>query len=49
MPISVPQIPADTLDGILASIRALTLPSKAVIDGAEAASESGRTFDMMAS
>jgi gamma-glutamyl-gamma-aminobutyraldehyde dehydrogenase len=45
MPISAPQTPADTLEGVLASIRALDLPGKAVIDGAEVASVSGRTFE----
>jgi gamma-glutamyl-gamma-aminobutyraldehyde dehydrogenase len=45
MPISAPQTPADTLEGVLASMKALTLPGKAIIDGAEVASISGRTFD----
>lgn len=38
MPISAPQTPTDTLDGVLASIKALDLPGKAIIDGAEVAS-----------
>jgi gamma-glutamyl-gamma-aminobutyraldehyde dehydrogenase len=45
MPISAPQKPADTLEGVLASIKALSLPGNAIIEGAEVASESGRTFD----
>ncbi|MGA9658514.1 MAG: aldehyde dehydrogenase [Asticcacaulis sp.] len=45
MPISTPQKPADTLDGVLSAIKALNLPDKAIIDGAEVASRSGRTFD----
>ena len=45
MPISAPQTPANTLDGVLASINALSLPSHAIIDGVEVSSESGRTFD----
>ncbi|HTN41292.1 MAG TPA: aldehyde dehydrogenase family protein, partial [Asticcacaulis sp.] len=49
MPISAPISPADTLEGVLAAFKALNLPDKAVIDGAEVASISGRTFDNYAS
>ncbi|CAM3242132.1 aldehyde dehydrogenase [Asticcacaulis taihuensis] len=45
MPISAPLRPADTLEGVLAAFKALNLPDRAVIDGAEVASVSGRTFD----
>lgn len=45
MPIFAPLSPADTLEGVLAAFKALHLPDKAVIDGAEVASVSGRTFD----
>ena len=49
MPVSALQTPADTLEGVLASIKALNLPDKAVIEGMEVSSESGRTFDNYAS
>ncbi|ESQ93897.1 aldehyde dehydrogenase [Asticcacaulis benevestitus] len=49
MPVSALQTPADTLEGVLASIRALTLPDKAVIEGMEVLSASGRTFDNFSS
>ena len=49
MPISPPQIPADTLDGVLASIARLDLPKHALIDGNEVAARSGRTFDNFSS
>ncbi|MCR6658077.1 MAG: aldehyde dehydrogenase [Asticcacaulis sp.] len=45
MPISAPLSPADTLEGVLAAFKALNLPDRAVIDGAEVESVSGRTFD----
>ncbi len=49
MPISTPLSPADTLEGVLVAFKALNLPDKAVIDGAEVESVSGRTFDNYAS
>ena len=49
MPISPPQIPADTLDGVLASIARLDLPKLALIDGREVAAHTGRTFDNFSS
>ena len=45
MPISPPQTPAASLDGVLAAVNALAKPDKALIDGVEVASSSGRTFD----
>lgn len=45
MPISPPQSPADTLDGVLAAVAAVAKPALAIIDGVEVASQSGRTFD----
>ncbi len=49
MPISLPQSPADSLDGVLASIKALTLPNRAIVDGQEVGARSGRTFDNFSS
>ncbi len=49
MPISQPQTPADTLEGVLAGIKALDLPKRAIVDGRETASRSGRTFDNLSS
>ncbi|WP_443750294.1 aldehyde dehydrogenase [Asticcacaulis solisilvae] len=49
MPISPPQLPADTLDGVLASIARLDLPKRALIDGKEVAAHTGRTFDNFSS
>ncbi len=49
MPISAPQKPADTLEGVLAALKILSLPDKAIIEGAEVASQSGRTFDNISS
>jgi 4-(gamma-glutamylamino)butanal dehydrogenase len=49
MSVSAPQSPADTLEGVLKSIKALSLPSKAIIEGAEVSARSGRTFDNMSS
>ena len=45
MSISPPHAPADSLDGVLAAMDALAKPDKALIDGVETASHSGRTFD----
>ena len=45
MPLSTPQSPADSLDGVLAAMAALHLPNKAIVEGREVGSASGRTFD----
>ncbi|MBW8881251.1 MAG: aldehyde dehydrogenase [Asticcacaulis sp.] len=45
MPISSPQTPADSLDGVLAAVAEIAKPDKAIIEGVEVASTSGRTFD----
>ena len=49
MPVSAPQRPADTLEGVLKAVKALNLPSKAIIEGQEVGARSGRTFDKMSS
>lgn len=49
MPVSAPQSPADTLEGVLKSVKGLSLPSKAIIEGQEVGARSGRTFDNMSS
>ena len=45
MPLSPPQSRSESLEGVLKSIKVLALPSMALIEGREVASESGRTFD----
>ena len=49
MSISSPQTPADSLAGVLAAVGALSKPDKALIEGVEVSSHSGRTFDNRAS
>ncbi len=49
MPVSAPQRPADTLEGVLKAVKTLNLPSKAIIEGEEVSARSGRTFDNMSS
>ena len=44
MPLSTPHIPAEHLDGVVASMASLWKPSLALIGGQERASRSGRTF-----
>ncbi len=49
MPISPPRSPADSLEGVLASVKALVLPNRAIVDGQEIGARSGRTFDNFSS
>jgi gamma-glutamyl-gamma-aminobutyraldehyde dehydrogenase len=45
MPLPPPPKPADSLEGVLAAIKTLKLPGKAIVEGREVGSKSGRTFD----
>ncbi|EGF89341.1 gamma-glutamyl-gamma-aminobutyraldehyde dehydrogenase [Asticcacaulis biprosthecium C19] len=45
MPVSAPQTSVDSLDGVLAAVATIAKPDKALIEGQEVASASGRTFD----